>query len=116
LISEYTRGKIGDEFLLRRLDRVRVVGINTPLRLYEVLGISSEHLENSNEQMAVKIWEQGIDLFEGRDFGQALNLFKSVKQIQKDDLVADLYIERCKDYMKEPPPADWDAVRNLTEK
>jgi len=37
LISEYTREKLGDEFLLRRLDRVRVVGIHTPLRLYELL-------------------------------------------------------------------------------
>ncbi|MDR0623563.1 MAG: CHASE2 domain-containing protein, partial [Treponema sp.] len=34
LISEYTKNGIGDEFICRSLDRVRVVGINTPVRLY----------------------------------------------------------------------------------
>jgi len=42
LISEYTRSRIGDDFVLRPLSRVRVVGINTPLRLYELLGIRSD--------------------------------------------------------------------------
>jgi len=107
LISEYTREKIGDEFLLRRLDRVRVVGINTPLRLYEIM---------NNEQKAVEVWEKAIDCFEAKDFKQALELFNAVKAILPQDRVAELYIERCEAYMKEPPPANWDAVRNLTEK
>jgi len=109
LISEYTREKIGDEFLLRRLDRVRVVGINTPLRLYEVLGLKKEDVN-------VIAWEKAIDLFETREFAQALELFNSVKASQPDDRVAQLYIDRCEVYKKESPPAEWDAVRNLTEK
>ncbi|MCL2765897.1 MAG: adenylate/guanylate cyclase domain-containing protein [Treponema sp.] len=109
LISEYTKDKIGDEFLLRRLDRVRVVGINTPLRLYEILGMK-------NEDTAVDIWESAIDLFETREFAQAQKLFDSVKQMRSDDLVAGLYIERCEAFAKDPPPEEWDAVRNLTEK
>ena len=34
LISEYTHKEIGTEFACRRLDRVRVMGINAPVRLY----------------------------------------------------------------------------------
>jgi adenylate cyclase len=42
LISGSTKEKIGDEFVCRSLDRVRVVGINTPVRLYELLGLRNE--------------------------------------------------------------------------
>ena len=42
LISEYTHEKLSDEFFCRKLDKIRVVGINTPLRIYELIGIKNE--------------------------------------------------------------------------
>ncbi|MDR3020069.1 MAG: CHASE2 domain-containing protein [Treponema sp.] len=114
LLSEYTREKIGDEFLLRRLDRVRVVGINTPLRLYELLGIYETAFED--ERNAVIKWEKALDLYETMQFTQALEMFNSLYQTDPNDKVAGLYIERCEAYLKDPPPANWDAVKNLTEK
>jgi len=121
LISEYTRAKIGDEFLLRRLDKVRVVGINTPLRLYELLSINNEQIAMSKEQLAMErksidIWEKAIDLYEGRKFKEAFGLFVSLMKSNPEDKVARLYALRCKSYYKTPPPMDWDAVRTLTTK
>ncbi|WP_461255716.1 adenylate/guanylate cyclase domain-containing protein [Treponema sp. R80B11-R83G3] len=109
LISEYTRAKIGDEFLLRRIDRVRVVGINTPLRLYELL-------PTDTDRGAVEIWEKALDLFERRDFRTAFGLFVSLFKRYPNDNVAKVYALRCKTFVKTPPPDDWDAVKNLTEK
>ncbi|MCL2758959.1 MAG: CHASE2 domain-containing protein [Treponema sp.] len=113
LISEYTREKIGDEFLLRRLDRVRVVGINTPLRLYEVLADN-----NGQEDIvkAVEQWEKAMDFYENKKFNEAAGIFNELKNTNAEDRVAELYSKRCAEYMKNPPPDDWDAVRNLTEK
>jgi class 3 adenylate cyclase/CHASE2 domain-containing sensor protein len=42
LISEYTKEQIGDEFVVRPLSRVTVVGIPVPLRLFELLEIKSD--------------------------------------------------------------------------
>ena len=109
LISEYTRAKIGDEFPLRRLDRVRVVGVSAPLRLYEIPA------ENVTAQL-LETWERAIDLYESRDFASALWLFNSIMQARGGDGVAELFAGRCETYVREPPPEDWDAVRNLTEK
>jgi len=114
LISEYTREQIGDEFLLRKLDRVRVVGINTPLRLYELLNLKEKATDA--EITAVQHWEKNLELYEKQQFPQALQGFKSLQQVNPDDNVAGLYIERCEGYIKEPPPPEWHAVRNLTEK
>jgi adenylate cyclase len=113
LISEHTRDKIGDEFLLRRLDRVRVVGVNTPLRLYELLGVASESPDAARELVA--LWETALDAYEARDFAGAGKKFAEVASRDPEDQVAVLYQERCAELAKNPP-AEWDPIRNLTQK
>ncbi|MCL2808923.1 MAG: adenylate/guanylate cyclase domain-containing protein [Treponema sp.] len=121
LISEYTQtlllnqGQI-DDFILRPLSRVRVVGINTPLRLYELLDITSgASPELSN---MVKSWEQAMNFYENRDFLAALNIFTAIFSRDGDDLVAKKYIDRCQKYLSSPPDEkNWDnGVDNLTSK
>ena len=114
LISEHTRNKIGDEFLLRRLDRVRVVGVNTPLRLFELL----EELADATPEQTDNVWEweQAIDLYEKQDFTGARKIFFKVASHDPSDLVAPLYIKRCDDFIALPPSTDWDGVFNLTQK
>jgi len=34
----------------------------------------------------------------------------------ENDNVAKLYASRCNTYIENPPPADWNAINNLTEK
>ena len=114
LISQYTRDKIGDEFLIRRLDRVRVVGIHTPLRLFEVLAEKGKAAQS--ELKAVDVWEQAIDLYEQKSFKDALSMFSSLVEGNPKDRVADLYAGRCKTYIENPPSPEWDAINNLTEK
>ncbi|MDR2477977.1 MAG: adenylate/guanylate cyclase domain-containing protein, partial [Treponema sp.] len=116
LISEYTRAHIGDEFILRPLSRVRVVGINTPLRLYELLDIRDEA---APELLAmVKSWEQGFVAYEKREFLAAQNIFHMIHLRNSADLAAKKYLDRCTRYLAAPPDqAAWDnGVDNLTEK
>jgi len=114
LISEYTREKLGDEFLVRRLDKVRVVGINTPLRLYELLEIRAE--QPMSIKGRVDQWETALDLYEQRQFKDAVKLFISLMEQTPHDKTAELYTKRCMEYTAYPPPETWDAVNNLTEK
>ncbi|MDR0444478.1 MAG: adenylate/guanylate cyclase domain-containing protein [Treponema sp.] len=116
LLSEYTRAQIGDEFVIRPLSRVRVVGINTPLRLYELLDIVSEAPPELLSM--VKSWEQGFNFYENRDFLAAQNIFKTIYERNKSDLLAKKYLDRCTKYIATPPAeAAWDnGVDNLTEK
>ena len=116
LISEYTRAKIGDEFILRPLSRVRVVGINTPLRLYELLDIASG--ASPELTTMVKDWEKAFEFYENRDFLSAQNIFNSIYQQNNADITAKLYMTRCAKYLESPPDEKvWDSgVDNLTEK
>jgi adenylate cyclase len=115
LISEYTRNKIGDEFIVRPLDRVRVVGISTPLRLYELLNINANADANIHDML--EVWTQALRLYEEeRDFSGAARLFQDLSAQNQADQVAKLYLSRCNEYISNPPPAEWDAVNNLTQK
>jgi adenylate cyclase len=116
LISEYTKGKMGDEFIVRGLSRVRVVGINTPLRLYELLDIRAE--APASLAGMVLNWEKAMELYENRDFRGALDLFSGIAGENSRDLTAELYRTRCVKLLKSPPTEEeWDqGVDNLTQK
>ncbi|GHV72964.1 adenylate/guanylate cyclase domain-containing protein [Spirochaetia bacterium] len=116
LVSEYTQAKIGDEFLSRGLSRVRVVGVDTPLRLYELLDLREGAPQATLDMLS--LWNRGFSAYENRDFPAALELFKTIYRGNDQDRVAKLYLDRCEKYIAAPPaPETWDnGVDNLTEK
>jgi class 3 adenylate cyclase len=116
LISEYTQAKLGDEFVMRPLSRVRVVGKNIPIRLYELLDIREEATPELLGM--VEKWGTAFKAYEDRNFAAAGNAFKAIYQKDPQDRVAKLYLDRCAKYFTAPPPDDkWeDGVDNLTEK
>ena len=115
LISEHTKNRVTPgQFIMRALDRVRVVGVATPLRLYELLEESEFLTENLREQ--VEFWGQAIELYETRRFTEAKEVFQRVMNRDMSDQVAALYIERCEKFIASPPEDSWDGVFNLTQK
>jgi len=121
LISEYTHSQLTkqgtiEEFVIRPLSKVRVVGINTPLRLYELLDITSEAPPELLDM--VKNWGQAFDFYENRDFKTAKTIFESIYENDKKDLAAKKYLNRCIKYSGDLPDEKiWDnGVDNLTEK
>jgi adenylate cyclase len=114
LVSEDTIRETGDRLLVRKLDRVRVVGISEPVRLYELL----ETAENAvpQQQRLVEVFHQALDCFENRSWDQAKEGFREVLSIINDDTPAQKYLDRCTNCLADPPPDTWDGVYNLTEK
>ncbi|MDR1059488.1 MAG: response regulator, partial [Treponema sp.] len=108
LISEYTKNALGDEFLCRTLDRVRMVGISSPLRLYEIIAFRDGASAADIERLAS--WEKAVQLFEARQFEKAEGLFSSLSKTQEDDDTAKIYEDRCRGFISAPPPDDWDGV------
>jgi adenylate cyclase len=113
LISQYTKEQIGDDFVCRSLDRVRAVGISTPVRIYELLGLRDDMEGRGTEDLAR--WEQGIAQFEQGLFGAAEETFAFLAEKSPKDGVARFYVERCRGYINSPPEA-WEGINNLTEK
>ncbi|MFP4374764.1 MAG: CHASE2 domain-containing protein [Spirochaetaceae bacterium] len=114
LVSETTRNEAGDDFIFRRLDRVRVVGINRPVRLFEL--VDERALADGPTTEALDAFEEGLTLFEQREWERAHKHFEQTLAARPDDGPATFFAKRCKDFQKKAPPANWDGVFNLNMK
>ncbi len=114
LASERTMSKTEDIFLARRLDRVRVVGINNPIRLYNPLAVRSEASEELINM--VNAFEEALTIFEKREWIKAREAFKKVLLISPDDKPSIRYIQLCEKFIEKEPELNWDGVFNLTSK
>lgn len=59
---------------------------------------------------------EGIRLYLLRDFAKARAFFEQVLKILPNDFIAKMYIERCTNFMKTPPSAEWNGVFVATTK
>jgi adenylate cyclase len=114
LLSERTYRRAGEGFLVRRLDRVRMVGIQQPVRLYELIGERSEETPMLKE--ALGLFEEGLAAFERRDWSTALRSFENVLRIYPGDGPASLFSGRCRTFIEREPSEQWDGVFNLNRK
>jgi adenylate cyclase len=119
LTSQYTiEGELAEEataaLVTRQLDRVRVVGINEPVRLYEVLDIAGEAPAETT-QLAAE-FHSGLAHFEHRQWSDAARIFSRILEAFPEDGPGRTYAARCDTFMKEEPQKDWDGVFNLTQK
>ncbi|MCQ2572992.1 MAG: CHASE2 domain-containing protein [Treponema sp.] len=90
MISEATRKLIGDEFVVRSLDRVQVVNVKTPIRLYELMDTAADADESLVKY--VSDWEEAIKTFESGDYAKSLEMFKKCSAARADDNVAKYYV------------------------
>jgi adenylate cyclase len=113
VISEYTHHYVNDLFVSRQLDSVRVKGKRLPIKIFELIG-RKEAFEGDLER--ARIFEEGLGLYLNRQWRQAIQAFEAVLGIEPTDTPSKIYIQRCSDYMKSPPPEDWDGVYTMSEK
>ena len=83
MMSEHTYDMGGTDFFVRKLDRVRVVGINEPVRLYEL--IEEKDAVDKTVAQAVEVFHEGLQDFEAKNWKIAAATFRRVLQILPDD-------------------------------
>ncbi len=109
MISEHTEKLLGDRFIVRPLDRVQVVNVKTPLRLYELVAEKSE--ADANLVKYMDDWRIALTKFEKRDYKAALADFKSLAERKKDDKVVRYYAKLTEDFfVKGKYPVEKDDV------
>ena len=115
LASESTWSETNDAFLGRRLDRVRVVGINTPVQLYNVMAVRSE--APAEMVQLVGIFENAIDFYRQKEYQKALNLFNKCLEVSPDDEPSKMYVERMKMLLADAETAATHSdIVNMTSK
>lgn len=102
-------------FLLRELDRVRVVGRQAAVTLYEAFD-ADPSLQRQQKLDAAPHWSAALRAFEARDFAGALTLFDICRPLLEHDTTWIKRRARCLQYLHHPPPQNWNGVEELAQK
>jgi|GEM_PF-634477 len=141
LISGPTEKVIHSHFITRRLDRVRVVGKEKPVALHELSyfkrypedyrpeeleefkayyrGLKQDDYRNDVspvERECFNYYRDALDLFYEKQWDESESLFRKVLDKLPNDGPANVFVGRCQEYRKNPPPANWDGVYKMQTK
>jgi adenylate cyclase len=114
MVSEAVYEGSKDKAVARELGRVRVVGKDIPIRVFELLAKQGEL--SAQWQQALPLYEKGLQQFHAREFDQAALSFEGVLKVFPKDGPAFFYCNAARDYSAIPPDQDWDGVIKLTAK
>jgi len=107
IISENTYGDVKDDFMVREVDWVRVKGKLQPVKIFELLG---EGKPTGNVIEMAKYFGEGYHMYHEKKFDGAIRSFQQAIGKNPADETSKIYIERCQEFIDEPPPENWDGV------
>ena len=108
IITETTYSKLGKhDFFIRELDNVMVKGKKKAITIYEVM------IDENTKLLAE--YTKALSLYKNKKFKDALKIFDNCYNKYKDQ-ASFVYLNRCKGYVKNPPPKDWDGVTEMKDK
>jgi hypothetical protein len=64
----------------------------------------------AEKQEVLRWFAEGRKAYQKKDFLQARDCFAAALRLDKNDGPSKVYYYRCKHYLENPPPDDWDGV------
>lgn len=114
LIDELTRLRIGDEFVVREVDRVTVAGKVEPTKVYELFAIAGA--AESQLQELIEAYEDGLEAYREMNWDLANEKLNDCLKLNPDDGPALLLTKRIAQLRTDPPPIDWEGVWRFSSK
>ena len=118
-VLETTYQKVGDKFVWRDLDYVKVKGKNIPVQVYELLAEAGQ--ARPEDQKLLEVFDRARALYRERKWDEAIEAFREADSLE--DMFpgrainpSRIYIGRCEYYKNVPPEDDWDGSWTLKSK
>jgi hypothetical protein len=71
---------------------------------------------SEEKKKVVELFTQGRKFYKLMQFAEALKYFGESLKVDQNDGPSKVYYLRCKFYIENPPPEDWDGVFVMTHK
>jgi adenylate cyclase len=114
MISGEMQALLGENFALRRLDRLRVKGKEQPVDVYELIAPAGQLTDN--QKQIIDAFHQAIEYYRNGKFDEAIVRFNQVGQSWPDDGPTKTYLKRCAELKASPLTEGWDGTWTLTNK
>jgi adenylate cyclase len=92
-----------------------VKGKTKAVGIYEVLDYHNDETF-PNVMSAVDHFNHGIKLYREGKWDKSIEAFKETLNLNQEDNLSKMYIERCTNLKENPPGDDWDGVWRMSTK
>lgn len=99
--------------IVRELDNIRVKGRREPVTIFELVGYDGLY---SQKQALIQAFCEGLTAYKAYNWEAAMRLFEHALALDPKDTPSQMYIERCREFQRTPPPEDWDGVFAMKNK
>jgi len=114
--GEDTHALVKGEFLMRRLDRIRVIGRSRPVAIYQIMGVP--RADDDRLLSLIRTYEEALERYFGGDFSAAAEGFRRSLELEKFGDAKNpsaVMIDRC-DHLARIRPEQWDGTFGMKEK
>jgi adenylate cyclase len=107
LVGESTYLRTCDTFSYRELDKIRVLGKQVPITVYELIGTQTADRNKLSDQFSA-----ALAIYRAGNWEAAEKYFTSIVAEYPEDRPSQMYLERCQYFKGTPVPEGWDGVFN----
>ncbi len=112
IAAKSTVDRLGPEFVVRRLDIIKVKGKSRPAEIFQLL----VHGRDERTREMVSRFHRALELYFAADFRAALAGFEGILAEFPDGNPARIYVERSRYHLENPPAGEWDGVFTAIDK
>jgi adenylate cyclase len=114
--GEATREMARDDFIFRKLDKIRVKGRNEPVFIYQLMGTPRE--DDSKTYELIRQYEHALDIYFTGDFVSAGRLFGETlhyERVPDKNNPSRVMMARC-EHLRKITAKDWDGIYRMEKK
>lgn len=118
-ISQAVLDAAGPSVLARPLDLVAVKGRKAGAQVYELMGLreGNPDLAPTPQDLEIcRLTGEAFAAYQDRRWSDAIAAYERLAAQAPADKVPAIFIERCRHYLTDPPPADWTGVYEMKTK
>lgn len=119
LVGADTYEIVKTRFLTRPVDVVAVKGKEKGVPIYELLAglaVDPELAPTPEQVRCSELTAEAFHAYLNRDFRKAISLYQDLSKSFPEDGVGPLFIQRCEEFLREPPGPDWTGTTRMTKK
>jgi adenylate cyclase len=113
LASGEVAGAAADRFVWRQIDRIVAAGTTEEHEIHEPMGeldMAAQHAEFLDR------WRAGRASYTDGRFEAALAAFQAAAALRADDGPCRVFVERCRNFLREGPPPGWNGTWHFDSK
>ncbi len=110
LFSEAALRESRTDLICREVDLIQVRGRTGITRIYQL--VTDEKTAHIFSGVAA-FWDKALQEYRLKNFESALYGFEKINGTLGQDPLSEMYVDRCRSFIENPPPPDWEGIFRL---